>query len=164
MGLICLKRVFPVKNRKSKLHYRIQHIRISLSTKFHLKLLILIFSTKFAQKRISGQKPKKWTSQKQKKSEHHHWILHIPIGLAIKFQLKLIILILWTKFAQKGYFRSKTKKANITIEFCIFQLDLLANLTLNWQFRHFRPNLPKKSISNQKQKKWTSSLNSAYSN
>ena len=28
----------------------------------------------------------------------------------------------------------------------------------------FKPNLPKKGISDQKQKKWTSPLNSAYSN
>ena len=28
------KRVFPVKNRKSKLHHAILHIRISLGTKF----------------------------------------------------------------------------------------------------------------------------------
>ena len=43
----------------------------------------------------------------------------ISIKSFFKFQLDLKILILWTKFAQKGYFRSKTKKANITIEFCI---------------------------------------------
>ena len=62
LGLICPKRVFPVKNRKSELHHRVLHIRISLSTKFQLKLLILTFSTKFAQKKISGRKPKKWTA------------------------------------------------------------------------------------------------------
>ena len=28
----------------------------------------------------------------------------------IKFQLNFTILIFWTKFAQKGYFRSKTEK------------------------------------------------------
>ena len=30
----------------------------------------------------------------------------------------------WTKFAQQGYFRSKMKKVNSIIEFCIFELDL----------------------------------------
>ena len=35
-----------------------------------------------------------------RKSEHHHWILHIWISLGIKFQLKLTILSFWTKFAQ----------------------------------------------------------------
>ena len=40
----------------------------------------------------------------------------------------------WSKFAQKGYFRSKTKKVNSIIEFCIFELDYLPKLALNWQF------------------------------
>ena len=52
-----------------------------------------------------------------RKSELHFWILFTPIILGTKFQLKLIILIFWTKFAQKEYFRSKTEKVNITIQF-----------------------------------------------
>ena len=66
-----------------------------------------------------------------RKSEHHHWILHIRISLANKFLLKLTILIFWTKFAQKRKFWSETGKVNTTIEFCIsnyssykFQLKL----------------------------------------
>ena len=43
------------------------------------------------------------------KSEHHHWILHIRISLSTKLQVKLTILIFWTKCAQKGYFWSKTQ-------------------------------------------------------
>ena len=39
---------------------------------------------------------------KNRKSEHRYWILHIRISLGTKFQLKRTILILWTKFAQKG--------------------------------------------------------------
>ena len=35
--------------------------------------------------------PKGISSQKQKKSEHHHWTLHIRIILGIKFQLRLTI-------------------------------------------------------------------------
>ena len=56
------------------------------------------------------------------KSEHYHWILHIRIRLATKFQLKVILLIICTKFAQKSYFRSKMKKVKSTIEFYIFEL------------------------------------------
>ena len=56
------------------------------------------------------------------KSEQDHWILDIRIILGIKFYLKLTILIFWTKFAQNGYFRSKTKIVNSIIEFCIFEL------------------------------------------
>ena len=40
-----------------------------------------------------------------KKFEHHHWI-----------HLKQSILIFWTKFAQKGYFQTKSEKINITIK------------------------------------------------
>ena len=39
-----------------------------------------------------------------------------------EFQFKLTILIFWTKFAHKVCFWSKTKKANITIELYMFQL------------------------------------------
>ena len=49
-------------------------------------------------------------------------ILHIRIRLATKCRLKLIILIFWTKFAQKGYFQLKKEKVNITIDFRIFKL------------------------------------------
>ena len=38
---------------------------------------------------------------KNEKSEHHHLILHIRIGLGTKFQLKLTILFFWTKFTKK---------------------------------------------------------------
>ena len=41
------KRVFLVKNEKSEHHHWILQIRISLSIKFHLKLTILTFWTKF---------------------------------------------------------------------------------------------------------------------
>ena len=50
---VCPKRVFPIKNGKSEHHYWIQLIRISLGNKFHLKLTILIFWTKFGQKEYS---------------------------------------------------------------------------------------------------------------
>ena len=67
----------------------------------------------FTEKGVSGIRQKKW---------HHHWILHIQINLRTKFQLKLIISIYWTKFAQKGCFQPKTENMNTTIEFCIFEL------------------------------------------
>ena len=55
-------------------------------------------------------------------SDHRHWILQIRISLGIMFDLKPTILIFWTKFVRNKYFRSKTKKVNITIEFYIFEL------------------------------------------
>ena len=51
-------------------------------------------------------------------------------------------MIFWTKFAQKEYLQTKTKKANTTIEFCIFELVYnstysITNFNLNWQFGFF---------------------------
>ena len=40
---------------------------------------------------------------KNRKCEHHHWILHIRISFGTKFQLKLTISIFRTKFAKKGF-------------------------------------------------------------
>ena len=48
--------------------------------------------------------PRKVFPVKNGKSEYHHSILHFRISLGTKCQLKLIILIFWTKFAEKGYF------------------------------------------------------------
>ena len=93
---ICPRRALPVKKEKSEQHHWIQHIQISLATKFQLQLTILTFSTKFAPKRVFPIK--------SKKTEHHHWILHIRISVRTKFQLKLIILAFWNKFAEKGHF------------------------------------------------------------
>ena len=38
------------------------------------------------------------------------------------------------QIAQKRYFWSKTEKVNITIEFCIFELNNVLNFSLNLQF------------------------------
>ena len=63
----------------------------------------------------------------------------------------LKILILGTKFAQEGYFRSKTKKVNITIEALVW-VPNLANL--HKQLSILRRNLPKRGIIGWKQNKW----------
>ena len=55
----------------------------------------------------------------------------MKVVVAIKFHLKLAILIFWTKFTQKGYFPSKMKKMNIITEFFIFELIKVSSLTLN---------------------------------
>ena len=97
------------------------HIRITLETKFQVKLTISNFSVKFAQKCFV----------KYKKSEYDHRILHIPISLGIKFQLKMTTFIFWTKFAQKGYLQSKTSKMSTIIKFRIFELVQVTNFSLN---------------------------------
>ena len=55
----------------------------------------------------------------------------------------------------KRYFRSKTGKVSIIVEFGIFKLVLVPNFCLNSQFWSFCPDLLKKSFSGLKQKKWT---------
>ena len=47
---ICSKKINPVQNRKSEHHHRIQHIQISVNTKFHLKQTTFPFLAKIAQK------------------------------------------------------------------------------------------------------------------
>ena len=71
-----------------------------------------------------------------KKSQHHHWILHIRISLDTKFYFKQKTLNFGTKFVQKGYFRLKTQKVNIIMELCMFELlyynfDLLDQICPN---------------------------------
>ena len=84
---------------------------------------------------------------KNRKIEHHHWILYIRISLGTKFPNELTILIFWTKFLQKGYSHSTTKKVNITLQLWLFG-----------------PNLPKTGACGGNRKQWTSQLNSGYSN
>ena len=50
------------------------------------------------------------------------------------------------KLAQNEYFRSKTEKVNISIEFCKFELVMVPNISLNWQFWIFGLNLPNKYV------------------
>ena len=70
--------------------------------------------------------PKKVFLVENRKSEHHHGILHIWINLGIKFQLKLIILTFWTKLTQERYFQSKAEQAVQGLQgfaFCILSIS-----------------------------------------
>ena len=51
--------------------------------------------------------PKRVFPVKNKKREHHRWIVHIQVSLDTKFQLKITVLIFWTEYAQKWYFQTK---------------------------------------------------------
>ena len=86
------------------------------------------------------------------KSKHHQWILLIQISLGSKVQLKLTILIFWTKFDQKGYFRSKTKKQTPSMNFAYLNYSRyqISGETDNFWF--LGPNLTKKDTSGLKQK------------
>ena len=50
------------------------------------------------------------TKIQNRKSEHHHRILHIKNSLGTKFQLKLTIFSFWAKLNKKGYFRSQKEE------------------------------------------------------
>ena len=60
-GLNLPKNVFLVQNRKSKYHHVILHIRISLSSKFQLKLTILSFGPSLPKNGFSSRKQNKQT-------------------------------------------------------------------------------------------------------
>ena len=150
LGQINPERVFLIYKKIENCH-QILHIRDSLSSTNNINFL-----NQISRKRILPIKS--W------KNEHHHRIVHIRISLSTKFQLIVIVLIFWTRFAQKGCFHYKTKKLNTTVDFCIYKLVQVPNLSLNWQLWVFGSNLLKKGISGFKQKKWKSPLNSAYSN
>ena len=70
-----------------------------------------------------------------------------------QISLEQTILNFWTKFAQERY--GQKQKLILIIEFLLFKLVLVRNFSLNWQFRFFWPDLPKKHFSGLKQKKWT---------
>ena len=93
-------------------------IQISVGTKFQLKMTVLIFLDQ-----ISSKTSKTVFPINKRTSELQHGMLHIRISLGTTFQRKQTILIFFfTKFAQKGYFQSKTKKVKTTMVFWLFDL------------------------------------------
>ena len=140
MDQIDTKRVFL--NLKNEDYHRTLHIQISFS--FNKIFWFLMQISKKSTLPVDNRK-----------NEHHHWFLHIWISLSTNFQLKVTILILWTKFAKKKVFPVTNWKVNIIIELRISKLVLVSNFCLNWQFWFFWPDLPKKGFSGLKQKKWT---------
>ena len=84
-------------------------------------------------------------SAQKRKSKHYYRIKHIPISVGSQFHLKQIIFIFWTKFAQKGYFWSKTEKMNVTIEINIIvysRIDPDANFRLKQTILIFLTKFP----------------------
>ena len=72
---------------------------------------------------ISSKTSKTVFPVNKRTSELQHGMLHIRISLGTTFQRKQTILIFFfTKFAQKGYFQSKTKKVKTTMVFWLFDL------------------------------------------
>ena len=103
--------VFLVQTKKSENQRQFEHIQVSLDFKFHFKLRILIFWTKFAEMSISVLKQKNEHRQHNQTSlatkfdptqnlepfqhclnyqklEHYHVARHVQTNLGVKFNLK----------------------------------------------------------------------------
>lgn len=87
----------------------------------------------------------------KRSGEYHHKNPLNRISEGTNFQLKQTILNFQTKFHEKWYPLSKTKKANTTIKFNMIKLDFclrfLANCLFYLEFSYFRSNLPIKGTS-----------------
>ena len=102
--------------------------KVNIIIEFRLFKLVLVpnFSLNWQFWFFGPNLPKKIFPVENRKSEHHHGILHIWISLGTKFQLKLIILSFWTKFTQKRYFQSKTEQAVQGLQvfaFCVVNVN-----------------------------------------
>ena len=127
-----------IKRKRVFANYRSLHIQINLHSKFQLQQFWFL-------EQISKKKVYFWS--KSEKNGHHYWTLQIRI-FSLNWQLRFF----GPNLPKKGsYVQSKTNKIDITIQFCIFELAFVLNSTLNKNYGH-------------KQKKWTLSFNSAYSN
>ena len=60
--------------------------------------------------------------------------MHFWISLDIKFHFEQTILNFGTKFPKNDISSQKREKVDITIEFCMFGLVWVPNISLNWQF------------------------------
>ena len=144
---------------KSKYQHEILHFQIRLGTKFRLKINPKTkkgISNFFKKKKITIEfyifelvyvrnfsfNKQFWLLEKiskkrilpveNRKNEHQHRILHIRISLDTNFQLKLTILIFFTKFTKNGYFQSKTDKIDTPLNSALFKLVLVANFSFNF--------------------------------
>ena len=111
---LCKKGFSGLKQKKwtSHIFYIILHIQISPVWNFNSDSQFWFFGPNLS---------KKVFPVKNKKSEHHHGILHIWISLGTKFQLKLTILTFWTKFTQKKIFPVESRTSSPrTTSVCFF--------------------------------------------
>ena len=83
------RKIFMVKNRKSEHHHLIPHIQISLATKVQLSWQFWGFF---------------WSKTEKVNTTYFLHNFAYSYYSNAKFQLRLAILIFWTKFAQKGIY------------------------------------------------------------
>ena len=150
------KRVFLVKNRKSKHQHWIRNIQItSLGIRFQLKLTILDFWTKFAKKDFFWSKPEKAN---------------------ISTEFSIFKLVYWPNFSlnwQFWFFEPNLQKSVFLVE-CgksehyHWVLNIRISLGTKFQLKltvlNFRAEFAQKRISSWKQKQQTPPWNFAYWN
>ena len=142
--------------------------KLVLVPNFSLNWQFWFFWPDLPKKGFSGPKQKKWTPHIFYIILHIQIsILHIQISLVQSFSSNWQFLFFGSNLHKKAFPVKNWKSFNRKNHHWIphIQINLLVpNFCFNWQFWFFWPDLPKKGFSGQKQKKWTSSLNSAYSN
>ena len=119
---ICPKMVFTVENGKSVHPIELYIFELVSVWNFTLNWQFWFCGPNLPKNGLPGLK--------QLPLKHHHQIELIQVSLGAKFQLKLTILILWTKFVQNGYFRSKTKKKHFRV--CPCSLLTVLNFSARW--------------------------------
>ena len=134
------KGCFPSRTEKANTTIDLCILEIVLVPNFRLNWQLRFFNPISSKKGVTCLK-------------HHHWYLLIQIILGIQFQLKLTILIFWTKLSQKGCFLCKTEKVNTTKGLGIFKLVSVPNFSLNWRFWLFGSSFPNDDVSCLRQKK-----------
>ena len=140
---ICQKRVLPVKNRTSEHQHWILHIWIRLSTKFQLKLTILIFWTNLTQERY-------FRSKTEKVNMIFEFcifeLLKVP-NFSLNWQFHFL-----DQICPKSVFLLKNEKKwkspfNSALYIFMIWIAQVPDFSLNWQFWIFGPNFLKKGIS-----------------
>ena len=133
---------------------------MSLGSNCHFKLTILNFGAKLPPKRIFQI----W----KRKTENHHWILHIRFSVGSKFQLQQTILIFWKKIhLQKRILLVEKGQRKWISSFLHIRISLRTKFQFKLTILIFGLQLPKKDNSSLKRIKnkhhhWTVHIQKGY--
>ena len=86
-------------NKKGNFQYKKSTMKITIEFYIFQRVFVLYFS--FSNFDFLEKIPQKMILLiENRKNEHHYWVVHIRISSNTKLQLKLKIIISWTKFTQ----------------------------------------------------------------
>ena len=141
-------------------------IPVSLITTFKLKMASLIFGPNLPKNGI-------WVNKRKSTSITMEFCI-FELVLAPNLNLNWQLWVFGTNLPKKVILGQKKKKEKkkrknkkpwaLPLTFCIFELVLVAKFSLSYYLCFFQPNLPRISILNHKQKRWTLPLSYKYSN